>query len=1183
MNLKSIEINGFKSFRSKSIFKIDSNLIGIVGPNGSGKSNIIDAIRWVLGEQSAKNLRGGSMKDVIFSGTQEKREKNFAEVSITFSVNKEDKTITRRLYRNGDSEYLINGKKSKLKEITDIYFDLGINKESYSIITQGKVESILSSKPQDRRIIIEEAAGVLKYKNKKKETNLKLEKTEDNIKRLNDIFIEIKERYNVLYEQKELTEKYTKLKDELRKKDIIVNALNAKNYKLELEDLKSKADLYLKNIYTLEEDIKSLEKNVSDIKKNQVSLDKDYTEKKEKEVELIKEVEQFNSLLNLHKERANNKSNLLLKINKERDELFSRKNIIEEKINNLEEEINILKNNLAEVSSKLKILLAEKSNLSVSDIENNIENLKDEYFKLISLEGKLRNDLEFSKKVEDNNKQNINKINSEIYILENKLLDEKNKLNNINEDLLLKNKEFTALDIKISNCNSEYKLELANKDELVKNIYREKEILTNLTHKKNFLDNQNNNLNNYNVGVKEILKNKSNIVGVHNTIADIIRFDNKYTIALDTALSTSQQNIIVDNEDVAKKCIEHLKNNSKGRATFLPINSIKKKFIDSDIYSKISTENGFIDIASNLLSYEKAYSNIISYMLGNVIIVDNLLNGNKIAKKISYKYRIVTLDGQVINSGGSITGGAIFKNNNSIIKNKSEIEDLNKKILQIENRVQSFNKDLELCDYNLIKFSKKIENNVTIRSKLEIEIKELSLKNNLLLESIDNIKSAIEIENLKLDDINKLNNNNLNEEKIAEEILAIKKSLAEIDDKINEENNKKILVSKNEEDSKNTLNELNIEKSKIAENIKNKKYILEDTKTDLDYINSQILKINYEEKNIENEKLSSDDEESYKLQIKKIQENLDLIHKDIDLLKHKREELYSEDNLLNNQYKNKLVELKEYNKNLEKTNLKATKLEVKLDEIIEYLSNNYSVTYEKSEELLTNISSKEFSSYKEDVKKIKAEISSLGNVNMNAIEEFAEVSDRYNFYNSEITDLINSKEKLKSTIKEIDKEVEDRFLDTFNKVANNFNRIYSALFKGGNAKIILEEPNNILDTGINIEASPPGKKLQKLSLLSGGEKALTAISLLFAILEIKHSPFVILDEVEAALDDVNVNRFAKFLELYSEKNQFLVITHRRGTMEAMNKLYGVTMQEKGISYLLPLDLDNILKEDYVSE
>ena len=1177
MKLVKVEVTGFKSFQKKTTFEFKNNLIGVVGPNGSGKSNIIDAIRWVLGEQSAKNLRGSSMKDVIFSGTEDVKRKNFAEVAVTFSNGEESCEIKRRLYRNGDNEYFIDNKKARLKDVTNMYLDFGINKESYSIITQGKVEDIISSKPVDRRAIIEEASGVLKYKNKKKETNSKLEKTNDNLLRLNDIFSEISTRYEVLGEQKSKTEKYLEWSKELEEKDILINIYNIAEYQKKLEVLLADKRIKEQEKTALEVKQEELIKNLEEIKNSLVTLDRTYLKYHDEELELIKKKEGLQSELNVIEERKNNRNLRSEKLAEDLKYLLERKENLTKKLVERQELDSI---NRAKIKSLTKEIadLAEGGEYNLEKIEDSIDKLRDEYYGLITEETRLENSIEYAKKniesADENYKELLENIERQKSIYNAKLA-ELDKATKEKEELSSK---LTVLENSLNALLEEDVLLVSkekNIDEQLRTGYNFK---SNLENRKKFLEDQINNLSFYNIGVKEILSNKETIGGVHDSVANIINFGNEYATALDIALGQAQQNIVVDSEVTAKKCIEHLKKSNKGRVTFLPLNNIKAKSIASDIYSILVKEEGFINIAENLIEVNATYKNIISHLLGLTIIVDNMDNANRIARRINFRNRIITLDGQVINSGGSITGGAINKNTNSSIKHKAELDNLEDNLGKINDKVSKLEAEKTKLE---AKRKESVENIVELKNTKEqntLYIKELELAINHKNAELTDITGYIASNEKKLEVYRTEDNSLENISELTNELEKIREELTILNKKIEEETAKKQSAQSAEELFVEKIAELKIEKSKLEETLKHITESIGNYQSDIDDVCNQIERLEAS-KNIEN--LSAEDEknilENNTRVISQCSERLDILKNLLSDLDAEKTGLFKREKEITTSQQHSNEELRLKILECEKLTVAQTKIEVKIDEYLENLVTNYSVTYESVAHKLTEELITEVPSYKSDVIRLRRAIMELGNVNLNAIEEFNEVKERYDFYNEQITDLVEAKAKLEETIAEIDKEVKERFLETFVQVAENFNKIFIKLFKGGYADMTLETPNDILNTGIVIEASPPGKKLQNLSLLSGGEKSLTAISLLFAILQVKNPPFVVLDEVEAALDEENVNRFAKFLKLYSEDNQFLVITHRRGTMEAMDTLYGVTMQEKGISYILELELKDMIK------
>jgi len=980
MYLKEIRAQGFKSFADKTLIELNNNITGIVGPNGSGKSNVVDAVRWVLGEQSVKSLRGdGNMTDVIFSGSKSRNASNMASVTLVLDntdhflpLDYNEVAIKRRVYKDGSNEYFINEEKVRLKDVVNILLDSGIAKESFNIISQGKIEEILSNKPEDRRIIFEEAAGVLKYKKRKEEALRKLDKTHNNMNRVNDIINELESQIGPLEEQKNKALEYQKINGELESVEISLIA----------HDITEINFSYQKN----KERIKELELEISKLSTNNTVGEAKVLEFKNKISDLEKDIR--------------SKQDALLELTKETEQLNSRKTIILER---------------------------QKYNVEDSKLHDNLVLLKEKELKLTNDYNKLKSDL-------DNINLLINKLKEKIEI-ENKNLDiikdTKNKLSN---DLSLKLKEENALNFKIESLKSSIE-------------------------------------NNASIpyAVKMVLENPK-LKGIHDIIGNLFDVEEKYAKAISTAISVSSVNIVVDDEKSASEAINYLKNNNIGRATFFPLNIIKPKSIDSSTIDKLNNSTGFIGIASDLIEYNKVYSNIILNQLGNVIVVDTLDNANKTSKLIEYRYRIVTLDGELLHVGGSLTGGNIAKSKNIILE-KYELENniklLDKKleeIKEIEEKINEVDHEYKVIEDRIYLINKdKLDNEVLFDSYTK---------------QLAEIEEQIKINSFEINGTNNILNNGLKDEE--QEILnQYYESL----------NNKNLL-----ENSLNTL-------------IKSK-----------DDLNSELS--------------------DYELMIKK-------------------------ENVLFNDKNNELKQLE----------IDVNRKDVKLDTLLNTLSENYSLTYEDAIskyklEIDINIA-------RSKVNGLKRQLKEIGTVNIASIEEFERVNTRYQFLTSQKEDLEKAETTLLDIIDEMDKVMISEFNKTFKVIKENFITTFRELFKGGNADLKLTEPDNVLETGIEIIASPPGKKLTTISLLSGGEKTFTAISLLFAILKSKPVPFCILDEVEAALDDVNVDSFGKYVQGLKNKTQFIIITHKKRTMEYVDTLYGITMQESGVSKLVSVKLEEI--------
>jgi len=977
MYLKKIIAQGFKSFADKITIDLTNEITAVVGPNGSGKSNIVDAIRWVLGEQSVKSLRGeGNMTDVIFSGSKSRNPSNVASVTLIFdntdkyiNLNYSEISIKRRVYRDGTNEYYLNGTQCRLKDITNILLDSGMAKESFNIISQGQIEEIISSKPTERRIMFEEAAGVLKYKKRKEDALRKLEKTNDNINRANDIINELEKQVEPLKKEKEQALKYLEIKDELQNIEIALISSDITKLNYKYQDNKSK-------IQTLNEE--------------------------------------------------------LLKINSSNTN--SETKIIEYKLKIAEIENKIKENNtklleLTEVSEKLnsqKQIILERKKYQVDDqkLHDNLINLKENQLKL---ENKI-NLLELEINNIEQNKQNLSSKQTL-------------KQEEINKTKELKNK----LEIELTS--------------IIRNNLSTKQKITNLEQSIE----SNSALP---TSVRNILNNPK-LNGIHNILGNLISIEDKYKKAITTILGSSINNIVVDNEEDAKEAIKYLKNNDFGRATFYPLSVMKAKQINENDLKTINKQ-GYIDVAANLVKYDILYQNIVRNQLGNIIVVDTIENANIISKDINYKYKIVTLDGEIIHVGGSMTGGN-NKTKTNIITLKHELEQEQIKLQENEQKIENIEQELT--------------------------------KNDNRLKSLE-------------DELYLLNKEKLNEEEIF-----------------------------------NTKTKTNIElKEKYQEILKE----IEGTN------------------NIIDGKLSIEEEEILKKYYESIKQK-DEITNLIKILENNKIDIEEEKEQFEYQLKKENGTFNAKNRELKELEIEVNRLDVKIDNLLTNLSETYGMTYEKAVSIYKLELTEDIARNK--VNQLKRTIKEIGEVNINSIEQYDKVSERYEFLISQREDLINAENTLLTIIKEMDNVMIKEFSKTFEIVNNNFKQTFKELFKGGNAELNLTDPNNILETGIEIIASPPGKKLKNISLLSGGEKTFTAISLLFAILKSRPVPFCVLDEVEAALDEVNVDSFGNYVKKLQEKTQFIIITHKKKTMEYANTLYGITMQESGVSKLVSVKLE----------
>ena len=972
MYLKEIKIAGFKSFRDNVTMTFDKGIACLVGPNGSGKSNIIDAVRFVLGEQSSKSLRGDQgMTDLIFSGSQNSKALNVASVSLTFDnsdnylkIPFKEISIKRRIYRTGENDYFINGEKVRLKDIIDLFLDSGIGKNAFSIVGQGEIAKILSNSSLDRRSIIEQAAGIAKYKERKIETTRKLIKVDDNLNRVKDILDELKLQLDPLKEQSINARKYTDLKEELENLEISLITEN----------------IYKDNVLLKEEE-KELEKE---------------TDKK-----LLLEKEDEESFLNIEKYKRD----------------IRRKEII---IDDYNEKIVKLSELVNKLSLKKEMLLKdEKYNLSEDKRSLELVNLKEEILKENKNKEILLKELDIEKEEKNELEKHLNSLYEKIESLENKIM--------------LSNKEKTELLRSIDYSNSR------------------------LNYLENFIDNKNSN----NKALSSILNNPR-LTGIEKTIEEVISCDEKYEIIKEISIGPIRNNLIVKDEHSAKQAVEYLKNNKIGRLTFYPLTSIKKK----EIYDieHLKSNSAYLGVLSDILEVDIKYKNIISSLFGTTLVAKTIDDAFLISNLVNKKYKVISLDGSVVNPYGSLTGG-FSKINDNLVSSKREISELKEKI-KINAKLKD---ELDLDN----------QKNINQRDLVNKEIFDLTSKINFLKQNIENKDNLLE-EKIKL--IENLEFNT--------KVVDKSKNNQALDEISNE------FYGKEKE-----LNLLNLEKEKELK------------------------------------------------EIKKIRE-------DLEVLESTKRSIGLEINKVNL-----------YIRNLE---LSINTKNIKIDNNLKLLGEEYSLTYENARnKYILEIEEKEA---EEKISKIKEEIKSLGFVNLLAIEEYKKVNERYTFLTSQETELLNAKDTLNQMINEIDSYVETEFKKTFNEVNIHFKEIFKKFFRGGDAELILTDPDNLLETGIEINATPPGKKLSSISLLSGGEKTLTAISLIFAILEIKDTPFCIFDEVEAALDEDNVLKFGEYIKEYSDKTDFLIVTHKKETMEYAKSLYGITMEEEGISKVVSIQL-----------
>ena len=1187
MYLKSIEIQGFKSFANKIVFDFDNGITGIVGPNGSGKSNVADAVRWVLGEQSAKQLRGTKMEDVIFAGTQNRKPVGFAYVSITLdnsdhalSVDYDEVKVSRRVYRSGESEYLINGNACRLKDVTELFYDTGIGKEGYSIIGQGQIDKILSGKPEERRELFDEAAGIVKFKRRKAAAIKKLDNERANLVRVNDILSELEKQVGPLKVQSDKAKEYLNFKADLKKYDVNAFLLESDRIRGEEEVLNTKieiADSDLANAKTEYETIKAeYELAESQLDTINAQIEEQNNIKTETELENQKlegtinvyseQIKTYNANNELHNERLAKITEEIADKNKtiakSEEDLENIKNDMEshnERLEAINIESETLKEKISSVQEKIDSknqdiinALNKKSSINAENQKyvTMLENLSIKKAELSSKVIKDKSDEAAQRKLIDSLNIELDKIDSQYNTLNSKLVAN-------NEGITTIKSENTSLNSSIEKLTAQYHREKSRLESLI-----------NITER----------YDGYGNSIREIMKLKDSNNGILGVIADIIKVERSYEVAIETALGGTIQNIVTDKEDTAKELIEYLKKNKLGRATFLPLNAIKpRETLEKD---NCINEPGVVGVASNLVRVSFEYANLAKYLLGRILVVDNINNALAIARKYRYSLRIVTLEGEQLNPGGSMTGGA-FKNSSNLLGRRREIEELKKSVNETsKSSVELKNKVSE----NRTKIATIREANEEVTKQLrEVTLRKNTIQVNLNQEN-NRLKTMIELVSKDSIEI-KITDEEIS--KISESKSAVAGNLDEIDTQSEK-------VKDEIEGLNKFLDELKEDEVKVSVNLENIKLLHNSYSQKITYVEENIARLNeevkkliVEEAEIKNKIKTTETEIINKNKdISDVKKSINLALFRIKESKEKAEELKAKRDEISKTYKSSFDKRDAINDkivSLEKESMRLHNQFEKLDEandsLVDYMWNEYELTYNYALELknedLTNLSD-----IRKQINILKSSIKKLGDVNVNAIEEYKGVSERYEFLKGQHDDMIEAENALMQVIDELDSGMRTQFTLKFEEIKKEFDQVFKELFGGGKGTIKLVEGEDILEAGITIISQPPGKKLQNMMQLSGGEKALTAIALLFAIQNLKPSPFCLLDEIEAALDDSNVGRYANYLHKLTKHTQFIVITHRRGTMAAADRLFGITMQEKGVSTLVSVDLiDKDLDKD----
>ena len=1179
MYLKSIEIQGFKSFANKINFQFHNGITGIVGPNGSGKSNVADAVRWVLGEQRIKQLRGASMQDVIFSGTETRKPLSYAYVAITLdnsdhqlAIDYEEVTVARRIYRSGESEYLINGTVCRLRDVNELFYDTGIGKEGYSIIGQGQIDKILSGKPEERRELFDEAAGIVKFKRRKNAAQSKLENEKQNLVRVSDILAELEKQTGPLEKQAETAKIYLKKKEELKTLDVNVFLLEHNRIREQLKQVEEKYDIAANQLQDssvqydeikleyerIQHELEELESSIEETR-NALADSGMMRSKLENQIDVLRE--QINSAGDSAKHLSRRKQALDGDIASKTAE---REGILQEK-----QEIDARVKEITDTSDGLREELLQVQR-SIEELNDTIEKGKNSIIEELNQRGSIRARIvQFDTMMEQTNirraelNQKLLRAKSDEAEREENIKKLEEVFGKVSEELRVMTEKQAQIELELGDIREELIGKDAELREAQAGYSKEKsklDMLVNLTER----------YDGYGGSVKKVMEQKERHKGIIGVVADIIKVDKQYETAIETALGGNIQNIVTDNEDTAKKMISYLKLNKLGRATFLPLTSITNPQLLKD--DAVLEEKGVIGVADELVSIDPKYINVAKAMLGRIVVVDNVDHAVKIAAKFDYSIRMVTLEGELLVPGGAISGGA-FKNNSNLLGRRREIEELEKKIKKLKDAENSINQEIEDIRANRNRMRTSLE-------KLKMDIQMKSIEQNTARINIAQVRERMQEE--------------------VEGVQSLKQEEMEIETRIFEITNGKEGIHRELQESENHEKELQerilqlqaqMESKREAEGIAAQKVTDCDVKAEkllqsqtfmqsnVDRINGEIVRFEAElHEVLKALESNAEDVEEKQNNIRQIQETIAAsfdVQNETSL--RLNESIARKEQLTSKQknFFNRSQELAEVKASLDKEvyrlGVQKEKLENGMESFINYMWDEYEITLSDAGKLRDEAMT-DLSAMKKDIADLKEQIKKLGNVNVNAIEDYKNLMERYTFMKAQHDDLIEAQETLEGIIKELDEAMRKQFTQKFAEISREFDKVFKELFGGGKGTLELMEDEDILEAGIRIIAQPPGKKLQNMMQLSGGEKALSAISLLFAIQNLKPSPFCLLDEIEAALDDSNVGRFAKYLHKLTRSTQFIVITHRRGTMEEVDRLYGITMQEKGVSTLVSVNL-----------
>lgn len=1183
MHLKRIEIAGFKSFADRTAIDFENSVTAVVGPNGSGKSNITEAIRWVLGEQSAKSLRGGKMPDIIFAGSDSRKPLNIAEVTVILDnsdhylpMDYTEISVTRRLRRTGESDFFINKQHCRLKDIQDLFMDSGLGKESFSIISQGKVEAIFSSKPEDRRGIFEEAAGVLKYKQRKKKAEQKLFETEDNLSRVQDIIYELEEQMVPLAEQSRTAKEFLRVKESLTKVDVAFTVSEIKENKTNWERATKELALVDQQLSELTGTLKSGEMQLQRHRQQRAKLD-DWLEDANQQLlrltEALKQAEGQREVLqerSKHTQQSSQEYQTALSENQERSQQLAQDK------NDLIHLLSQKNREIQQLDEQIMVMQAEFTKYQKSTKEV-VEELRGQYVEKMQEHANIGNELkhlerQYLQETAKNQQAIKNQENLETEITRVTQQQQENAAALQTAKQVLKDQRSSYLQLQETTKQNQQQFT----DEQ-KKMYQLMNQLQQARAKQKSLQEIQDNYTGFYQGVRFVLQHKEQLSGIVGAVAELIEVPSAYTLAVETALGGAAQHIVVESEKDARNGITFLKEQRGGRATFLPMTTIQSRKLSAAVENKAAGVSGYLGVASQLVQYSEELRAIFENLLGSVLIAEDLASANALAKAVHYRYLVVSLDGDVMNPGGSMTGGATKKGQGSLFAQSNELQTLKEQAVILEQRLQTTEKQVQ-------RFEKSANENQVALEQLRSKGEAARLKEQELENQAQNLRNELarlekeqkvfafenreiqlflaEYEEQKTDFLQKQKEVEAEREAINREIQQISAQEDVIEEKRLETSQKlaqlqaELAVTK--EQAAHLRQQLIANEAAMAENTAKKETLERQLSAlSMDFSTHEVT------------------EGSLQKQVDSLAEKREEIQRKLAEKRQERQALQTKINEADEQISSYYQQQKRMLSQKTQTEVEKNRADVLLDNLLHYLQEEYSLTFEAASASYPVDPEQEKAVIKQEIQNYKKTIEGLGPVNLNAIEQYQQVSERYDFLTGQRDDLLAAKTQLFDTMSEMDEEVKMRFSEVFEAIRKKFKEVFPDMFGGGRAELFLTDPTDLLNTGIEIEAQPPGKKLQNLSLLSGGERALTAIALLFSIIQVRPVPFCVLDEVEAALDEANVNRFGRYLNDFQNDTQFIVVTHRKGTMEAANVLYGVTMQESGVSRIVSVRLEEV--------